>query len=594
MHIQNQRKFAIDVIWIIEKRYGTNSDQEKKKVEKKEKEIQKIKKEKEIHGNIVNALRVFLLGLKKNNKYRSAIIHKIIQELQCFNIKNNFKEYSSALGVTVQTIKRHLNMEKEGDILFSTSYFLKNMRNKLSNEEIMVIIQTWLELCTCKSGDYKQVWNGRYEDAVEDDDNDDGGDNAKNDGDEEDDDEYGGGTGSACIDACCGLNEFNHDNRILVYNMNSIVREKDSNKKKETELNKEINQTKKRKRIFVTRRHQTQTDKKICQQIQEKMIKNGFQKRCNNTYLKYKPKEVKQYSYLRCYDATNCNICEQNNISKKFISNNIDKNTEEFKFHQKKIENYEIHLQEINTQRSSYIDNKNDLKLNEVIFVFDFGAFYPPSGIKKENNKISDLCICKITKNKEEKLQYDYYDFISSHISQDYNYVKSSFEYLFNLGIFKNYSKIYFWSDNGQHFKNHKTFNYFYNLSNNIGIRIIQNFFIACHAANECDGHFGVLKRKEKEAKKMGNCLFSVDEYCTFAQNITKKTISFNLKKLNTYQNEELLYSGMKGIRQIHQIIYNFNNILCKNLSNDSDFIINLNDKKLFERTMKNKNNVVE
>ncbi|KAJ3447217.1 hypothetical protein M0812_07444 [Anaeramoeba flamelloides] len=122
-------------------------------------------------------------------------------------------------------------------------------------------------------------------------------------------------------------------------------------------------------------------------------------------------------------------------------------------FIQKKIENYEIHLQEINTQRSSYIDNKNDLKLNEVIFVFDFGAFYPPSGIKKENNKISDLCICKITKNKEEKLQYEYYDFISSHISQDYNYVKSSFEYLFNLGIFKNYSKIYFWSDNGQHFK---------------------------------------------------------------------------------------------------------------------------------------------
>ncbi|KAJ3447218.1 peter pan-related [Anaeramoeba flamelloides] len=248
MHIQNQRKFAIAVIWRIEKKkkYGENLKEiknnfkkEKKKVEKKEKEIQKIKKEKEIHGNIVNALRVFLLGLKKNNKYRSAIIHKIIRELQCFNIKNNFKEYSSALGVTVQTIKRHLNMEKEGDILFSTSYFLKNTRNKLSNEEIMLIIQTWLELCTCKSGDYKQVWNGQYEDAVEDDDNNDDDDdddddnNAKNDGDgDEDDDEgYGGGTGSACIDACCGLNEFNQDNRILVYNMNSIIHEKDSNKK---------------------------------------------------------------------------------------------------------------------------------------------------------------------------------------------------------------------------------------------------------------------------------------------------------------------------------------------------------------------------
>ncbi|KAJ3439522.1 32 kda heat shock protein [Anaeramoeba flamelloides] len=412
MYIQNQRKFAIAVIWRIEKKinrkfekekkttlekkinwnyyhkkkYGENLKEiknnfkkEKKKVEKKEKEIQKIKKEKEIH------------------------------------------EYSSALGVTVQTIKRHLNMEKEGDILFSTSYFLKNTRNKLSNEEIMLIIQTWLELCTCKSGDYKQVWNGQYEDAVEDDDNNDDDNNAKNDGDEDDDEGYGGGIGSACIDACCGLNEFNQDNRIL---------------------------------------------------------------------------EVKQYSYLRCYDATNCNICEQNKISKKFISNNNDKNSEEFKFHQKKIENYEIHLQEINTQRSSYIDNKNDLKLNEAFL--------------------------------------------------------------------KIIQKIYFWSDNGQHFKNHKTFNYFYNLSNNIGIRIIQNFFIACHAANECDGHFGVLKRKEKEAKKMGNCLFSVDEYCTFAQNITKKTISFNLKKLNTYQNEELLYSGMKGVRQIHQIIYNFNNILCK------------------------------
>ncbi|KAJ3428850.1 hypothetical protein M0812_24185 [Anaeramoeba flamelloides] len=389
-------------------------------------------------------------------------------------------------------------MEKEGDILFSTSYFLKNTRNKLSNEEIMLIIQTWLELCTCKSGDYKQVWNGQYEDAVEDDDNNDDDDdddddnNAKNDGDgDEDDDEgYGGGTGSACIDACCGLNEFNQDNRILVYNMNSIIHEKDSNKKKGMELNKEINQIKKRKRIFVTRRHQTQTDKKICQQIQEKMIKNGFQKRCNNTYLKYKPKEVKQYSYLRCYDATNCNICEQNKISKKFISNNNDKNTEEFKFHQKKIENYEIHLQEINTQRSSYIDNKNDLKLNEAFL--------------------------------------------------------------------KNYSKIYFWSDNGQHFKNHKTFNYFYNLSNNIGIRIIQNFFIACHAANECDGHFGVLKRKEKEAKKMGNCLFSVDEYCTFCTKYyQKKQFHLILKKLNTYQNEELLYSGMKGF-SIHKFPIGF------------------------------------
>ncbi|KAJ3431290.1 hypothetical protein M0812_02968 [Anaeramoeba flamelloides] len=440
--------------------------------------LENRKKKKEIHGNIVNALRVFLLGLKKNNKYRSAIIHKIIRELQCFNINNNFKEYSSALGVTVQTIKRHLNMEKEGDILFSTSYFLKNTRNKLSNEEIMLIIQTWLELCTCKSGDYKQVWNGQYEDAVEDDDNDDDDNNAKNDCDEDDDEGYGGGTGSACIDACCGLNEFNQDNRILVYNMNSIIHEKDSNKKKGTELNKEINQIKKRKRIF----------------------------------------EVKQYSYLRCYDATNCNICEQNKISKKFISNNNDKNTEEFKFHQKKIENYEIHLQEINTQRSSYIDNKNDLKLNEAFL--------------------------------------------------------------------KIIQKIYFWSDNGQHFKNHKTFNYFYNLSNNIGIRIIQNFFIACHAANECDGHFGVLKRKEKEAKKMGNCLFSVDEYCTFAQNITKKTISFNLKKLNTYQNEVLLYSRMKGVRKIHQIIYNFNNILCKNLSNDSDFI-----SKYFIYQKKNKIN---
>ncbi|KAJ3431489.1 hypothetical protein M0812_20401 [Anaeramoeba flamelloides] len=154
----------------------------------------------------------------------------------------------------------------------------------------MLIIQTWLELCTCKSGDYKQVWNGQYEDAVEDDynnnDDDDGDDddddNAKNDGDEDEYDGYGGGTDSACVDACCGLNESNQDNRILVYNMNSIIQEKDSNKKKGKELNKEINQIK--KRIFETRRHQTQTDKTICQQIQEKMIKNGFQKRCTVSF----------------------------------------------------------------------------------------------------------------------------------------------------------------------------------------------------------------------------------------------------------------------------------------------------------------------
>ncbi|KAJ3440330.1 hypothetical protein M0812_16388 [Anaeramoeba flamelloides] len=113
------------------KKYGENLKEiknnfkkEKKKVEKIEKEIQKIEKEKEIHGNIVNALRVFLLGLKK-------------------------------------------------------------------------IINIELELGTCKSGDYKQVWNGQYEDAVEDDDNND--DNAKNDGDEDDDEGYGGGTGSASL-----------------------------------------------------------------------------------------------------------------------------------------------------------------------------------------------------------------------------------------------------------------------------------------------------------------------------------------------------------------------------------------------------------
>lgn len=159
-------------------------------------------------------------------------------------------------------------------------------------------------------------------------------------------------------------------------------------------------------------------------------------------------------------------------------------------------------------------------------------------------------------KNGEQKCSLTYFDFISSGKTQDYHFVKGSFNYLKKKGYFKGLKKIIFWSDNGSHFKNHKTIAFFSELSAEVGVQINQHFFMASHAANECDGHFGVLKRREKNEKRAKRPIFAVEEYCKFAEQSSKNTFAYDLDALGTYQPEQINVTGIEGLRGLHEFIY--------------------------------------
>ncbi|KAJ3440582.1 hypothetical protein M0812_14251 [Anaeramoeba flamelloides] len=283
-----------------------------------------------------------------------------------------------------------------------------------------------------------------------------------------------------------------------------------------------------KKKKKVLRHPQRKTDSEIIKTIQLKFSKIENKQISKTTLRKYKPKRIRKIKYFRCTDTSYCKHCEQST---------------------------EGHKEFVNHQREIYLNKLKNPKENEGIFVFDFGSFYPANcKIKYENkiNKICDLLIVKITRNANQ-VKKEYFDFISKNISQDFHYVKKSFEHLLDNGQFSNLNEITFFSDNGNHFKNKKTLFFFSEIAEKLQIQIIHNFFVAHHGANICDSHLGLVKQTENKLKNINIIPVTCDDYSNLVENLSQTNgILLNVTTSPQYSN----ILPLKGVRKIHQIQY--------------------------------------
>ncbi|KAJ5075746.1 hypothetical protein M0811_06608 [Anaeramoeba ignava] len=285
---------------------------------------------------------------------------------------------------------------------------------------------------------------------------------------------------------------------------------------------------------------QRMTDKEIIQKLKIIWKKIFKIERSYTFFRNHKPTNIRRILYHHCMDACFCKKCFENN---------------------------EKHKKDYPYQRNQYQLQEQNLKEKELILVFDFCSFYPANSENKKFGKVSDLLITKIFRNSNNEIKREYSDFLACGVVQDYNYVKSVFLYLMDQDkIFENVEKIFFWSDNGSHFKNKKTFHFFSDLSSQIGKVIEHNFFIACHGASICDSHFGIVKQVENRKKLKGDKPFNEDSYKKMIEEVNN---SRGINFTDQIEEDNIKVKPIPGIRELHQICYFPNgNVWVRNLSN--------------------------
>lgn len=163
-------------------------------------------------------------------------------------------------------------------------------------------------------------------------------------------------------------------------------------------------------------------------------------------------------------------------------------------------------------QKEQYEKDLAELKDNDAIIIVDFKENFKVGGGPTEANRlyycktpVSVLGFALVTKNLN-KINYEYYDFLSEILSHDSLFAGDCLIKLLKLERFKEINNLKIWSDNGNHFRSQE-FLYFVFIE---APKIIKgdikfNRFAEGHGKSAVDGHFGVItklfRQKEKERK---------------------------------------------------------------------------------------------
>ena len=219
----------------------------------------------------------------------------------------------------------------------------------------------------------------------------------------------------------------------------------------------------------------------------KKATQNQFPDLSESSFRKYLPKEIKIAK--RATDL--CPICEEGKHIEKELEN-FHLSKDEWKYLNQKKQIYTTHKDYFKKQRSSFEDQIKNLKIGEVIILFDFKENIKLGGGPREVSQVfynksqrTILGFCLIFKQKNEKKEetkVNYINFISEELTHDSFFVKKCFKKLFSFSFFKNnnFKKLHLWCDGGKHFKNRDFLFFCLNECRNFN-SIELNFFIPYH-----------------------------------------------------------------------------------------------------------------
>ena len=122
---------------------------------------------------------------------------------------------------------------------------------------------------------------------------------------------------------------------------------------------------------------------------------------------------------------------------------------------------------------------------------------------------------CALIFNKNNKISYEYHDFLSEILSYDSLFSGECFIELLKSKCFDSIDNIKIWTDNGNHFRSQEFLYYVFIESKKYFQGTIKyNRFVKCHGKSLVDGHFGVLTKiiKQKELEKYIKNLYDLKE----------------------------------------------------------------------------------
>ena len=101
-------------------------------------------------------------------------------------------------------------------------------------------------------------------------------------------------------------------------------------------------------------------------------------------------------------------------------------------------------------------------------------------------------------KSSSNQVECHHINMLLSNTNQDAATTIKCLERLTELPEWKKNKRLYFWADSGRHFLNAPLLSFVYDLPGFCSF----SFFAGRHGKNDCDSHFGVVRRKLEDASR--------------------------------------------------------------------------------------------
>lgn len=239
-------------------------------------------------------------------------------------------------------------------------------------------------------------------------------------------------------------------------------------------------------------------------EIYENMIQNDEISISISTFYKLIPGNI-----IKSKKQTDmCNICNIKKSLEKTQNELIAKDQivpDTIKKDLKAISQHEIFYKHQNKQ---YNNDINKLDHKSCVIVMDFKENFKIGGGPIETNncfyekKPISLLGFAVVYKENEKIKYEYHNFLSEILSHDSLFSGQCLIELLKKDQFRRIRNLKIWTDNGNHFRSYEFLYYlFKEVPSFINGSIKFNRFVECHGKSIVDGNFGVLSKlfRQKE-----------------------------------------------------------------------------------------------
>jgi hypothetical protein len=181
----------------------------------------------------------------------------------------------------------------------------------------------------------------------------------------------------------------------------------------------------------------------------------------------------------------------------------------ELKSNTELLNNYKKHKDDAAHQRAAMKLQIEQLKNNEVVIIFDFKANIvidqdPEYELSRDfYQNVQRTCFGAVVYYKNgSTVKKHFYDFFSEYMIHNSYFTTKALEKLFQCNLFtkKAFENVYFWMDNGPHFRTKELFRYFVSLKERkIFKNISWDYFVEHHGKSCCDRRFSQISAMYKK-----------------------------------------------------------------------------------------------